>query len=787
MKEFLNSFEKLEFNKVKNYIKRYAISELARERLEKLTPSSDASEIQYRLSLLSEMKKLLEIDDPLPIYGFTDTRNILSKAAIQDSILQSNELLLIFNVLKVVRNISQYFSRRKNTYPFLNQLINQLYVNKILEYNIDKIIDENGLIRDDASSELRKIRREINDKSESLRRKMENILKNVASLGWTQEDIITTRDGRMVIPIKIENKNKIPGFVHSISSSGATVFIEPAETLEMNNEIRSLQFQEVREIERILKEITTQIRENINELRSNIEILGELDYLQAAANYSIEILGNAPEINSENYFNIINGRHPILLMKHRRDEVVPLNITLGKDIKSIVITGPNAGGKSVAIKTFGLLVIMVQSGLHIPVSPDSTMGIYEKLFVDIGDEQSIEADLSTFSSHLENLKTMLQYSDEKSLVIIDEIGAGTDPIEGSAIAQALLLELNRRSTHCLVTTHHGTLKAFAHETAGIENAAMEFDHNTLKPTYRLIIGIPGSSYAIEMAKRIGLSEQFIAIANQYRSTNQQTLENLLANLEQKNQALVKEISEVQNERRKLETLIIDYNQKIKKLEKELKEIKVNALQEAKEIVSKANSLIEKTIKEIRESNANRGVIKQSQQNIKATSEHFTDTLKSLEVPTEDKETDICFNVGDIVRLKSSNEVGEIIEILKENNFNVLFGNYKIKVNKSNLLKAEFNEKKNYQQKIKYEFAADEIKNEIDIRGLMGDEAIPLLDKFIDKAILKGYNRIDIIHGKGTGALQKKVSQYLKSHPLVKNFRLGEWNEGGYGVTVVELK
>ncbi len=788
MINFLNSFEKLEFPKVKNYIKKYAISEIAREKLDKLTPSSNISDIQYKLNLISELKRLLETDDPLPLYGFSDIRNIISKAAIQDSILQSNELLSIYNVLKVIRNIHQYFTRKQNTYPLLNQLISLININKILEYNIGKVIDENGLIRDDASNELKKLRREIIDKSDSLRKKMDTILKNVAAYGWAQEEIITTRDGRMVIPIKIENKNKIPGFVHSISSSGATVFIEPAETLEMNNEIRALQFQELREIERILKEITNQIRQNINELKSNIEVVGEIDYLQAAANYSIEILGNAPEINSENYFNIIDGRHPILLMKHKRNEVIPLNISIGKDIKSIVITGPNAGGKSVAIKTFGLLVVMLQSGLHIPVSPDSTMGIYEKIFVDIGDEQSIEADLSTFSSHLENLKIMLQNCDDKSLVIIDEIGAGTDPIEGSAIAQALLVELTNRSTHCLVTTHHGILKAFAHENVGMENAAMEFDHNTLKPTYRLIIGIPGSSYAIEMAKRIGLPEQFIKHANQFRTTNQQALENLLVNLEQKNQILVREISEIGKERTKLESLIVEYDQKIKKLEKEIKEIKLKALQEAKEIIFNANSLIEKTIQEIKESNASRDSIKKSHQIIKATQEYYLNTIKTIqneELNTNQRNEN--FNIGDIVRLKSSNEVGEIIEILKENYFNVLFGSYKIKVNKNNLIKAESKDKKSYIQNIKYEIFEEEIKNEIDIRGLMGEEAIPMLDKFIDRAILKGYHRIDIIHGKGTGALQKKVSEYLKSHPLVKNYRLGEWNEGGYGVTVVELK
>lgn len=784
---YLNSYDKLEFSKVKNYIKKYTFSEIAKEKLDSLIPTTNIIEIKHKLNILSEMKKLLEVDDPLPLYGFSDIRNILSKAAIQDSMLQSNELAQVWNVIKTIKNIYQYFNRRKEVYPLLNQLVSEIVYNRVLEYNIEKLIDENGNIKDDASSELRKIRREIIDKSENLRKKVEQILKNISTLGWLQEEIITTRDGRMVIPVKIENKNKIPGFIHSISSSGATVFIEPAETLEMNNELRSLQFQEMREIERILKEITSQIRENVKELRKNIEIIGELDFLQAAASYSIEVLGSAPNINDEQYFNIIEARHPILLMKHKRNEVVPLNITLGKNIKSIVITGPNAGGKSVAIKNFGLLVLMVQSGLHIPASPDSTMGIYEKIFVDIGDEQSIESDLSTFSSHLENFNVMLQNSDDKSLVIIDEIGAGTDPIEGAAIAQALLLELTNRGTHCLVTTHHGTLKAFAHEVEGITNAAMEFDHTTLKPTYRLVVGIPGSSYAIEMARRMGLSEKFIELANNFKTHQQQSLEKILIDLEHKNQNLVKEIAEITKERAKLANLVEDYNQKLKKLNKELKEIRLKALQEAKEIISKANSLIEKTVQEIRESNARSEVIKTSHNNIKNTIKLFNESIEKIEFDEKEEVSLEKFNVGDIVKLKFSNDIGEIIEVLRDDYFNVLFGLYKMKVHKSNLLKAKSDEKKNYQRMLSYEINNEDLKNEIDIRGLMGEEAIPILDKYIDRAVLKGYNRIDIIHGKGTGALQKKVSEYLKSHPMVKSFRLGEWNEGGHGVTVVELK
>lgn len=787
MIEYLNSFSKLEFDKVKNHIKRYTVSEIAREKLDHLIPTNQIEQIKERLNLISEMKRLIESDDPLPLVSFKDIRTLLSRAAIQDNILSSNEILFICNVLRISRLIVSYFNKRKSIYPHLNQLIKDIHVNKILEFNIEQTIDENGQIKDNASVELYKIRREINEKSEYLRKKVNQILKNLSDLGWTQEDLVTTRDGRMVIPVKIENKNKIPGFIHSISASGATAFIEPAETLEMNNEIRSLHFQEIREIEKILKELTIQIGNTKDAIKKNVDILGDLDFLQAAANYSIEIIGSAPQITDDQNFMILNARHPILLMKHRYNDVVPISIELGKNYTTLIITGPNAGGKSVAIKTYGLLIIMAQSGLHIPASPDTTLSIYDKIFVDIGDEQSIEADLSTFTSHIKNIKIILENSDNKSLVLIDEIGSGTDPIEGSAIAQSLLKELTERKTHCLVTTHHGTLKAFAHEIKGIENAAMEFNHETLKPTYKFIAGIPGSSYAIEIAKRAGLPEKFITLSTEYRSSQGQSLEKLLVDLESKNQELEVELNLVKSEREKLENLISEYTSRLKKLEKDVKEIRFNALNEAKSILLNANSLIERTIQELRETQAKREVIKKSREELAKKTQEITEEMKNIDSSVLEEKQIVQFKVGDIVRLISSNEIGEIIEIINENYFNVIFGQLKIKVNKNNLIKANYEEQRKFEKKIKIEVSSIEIKNEIDLRGLYGDEAIMMLDKYIDSAILKGYHRIDIIHGKGTGALQRKVAEFLKSHSMVKSFRLGEWNEGGYGVTVVELK
>lgn len=785
MIDYLNSITKLEFPKVKNHIKRYAVSEAAIEKISNLVPVCSINEIRNRLDGITETKTLLESDDPLPLNNLPEIREALNRAGIIDFAIPASEIYSIGVFLKTSRTIASYFGKRKSKYLLLNQLTESLHIDKILEYNIDRAIDESGQVKDSASGELRKIRKELNDKSENLRKKLDAILKNASSLGWTQDELITARDGRMVIPVKVENKNRVPGFVHSMSASGATVFIEPAETLDMNNDIRSLQFQELREIEKILKELTSQIRNVKDNLKQNVEILSELDFLQATAKYSIEIIGCAPLLNEKKYFNLIDGRHPVLLLKQPREKVIPLTLEIGKNFSTLIITGPNAGGKSVAIKAFGLLAIMVQSGLHIPASPDSEFGVYDKIFVDIGDEQSIENDLSTFSSHLVNINTIMKEAEKTSLVLIDEIGAGTDPTEGSALAEAILEDLTNRKTHTLVTTHHGTLKAFAHETQGIENGAMEFDHHTLKPTYRFISGIPGSSYALEMAKRIGLPDALINRSIYFRGEATHSLENLLAEIETKQQILKDEIQLIQEERISLENLISEYSTKNKSLQKEIKQIKSKAVDEAKAIIASANKQIEQAIQQIREEGASKKVIKQTQSVIEQIKNTHISLAKEFEIEAN-QTPDESFSIGDKVMLKESKEVGEIIEAVGEKHFNVLFGQFKIKVVRTNLIKVKTKPSIN-ERSTNIDLHTEKAVSEIDLRGTTGEEAVVLLDKFIDTAILYGLHRLDIIHGKGTGLLQKKVSEYLKKNVAVKSFRLGEWNEGGYGVTVVELK
>ncbi len=787
MREHLNSFTKLELDKVKAHLLRYATSDLGKEQLQKLSPSSSIDEIRTNLALVSEMKRLLESIGYPPLDSIPDIRMFLHRASIENFVLPSEELRKVFLLLDTSKKIYIFFGKVKQSYPLLYERVQSMYLNKILEYNINLAIDESGAVKDTATKELQTIRRQIADKESVLRSRLESLVKIVSEKEWLQEEIITSRDSRMVIPVKVEHKNKIPGFIHSSSASGATVFIEPTETLELNNEIRTLQFQEKREIERILRELTEQVQECRVPLLLNLEILGALDFIQAKTKYSIEVLGNEPIVKPAGNLKMINGRHPLLFQRHKYNDIVPLTVEIGDDIRTIIITGPNAGGKSVALKSIGLLVLLTQAGCHIPASGETEIPIFTDFFVDIGDEQSIENDLSSFSSHLKNLSQIIEKANDRSLILIDEIGSGTDPIEGSAISAAILERLTQIGCTTIATTHHGSLKVYAFETPNTENAAMEFNQDTLTPTYRFRYGVPGSSYAIEMAQRMALPETLIKRAKEYLGDKSLNLEQLISDLERHSQQLTKELQEVNQEKDRLEVLRVSYQVKIDALQKEIKQIKSQAVTEAQEIVNKAHSTVERVVKEIREQEAEKSSVRTAKQEIQIFSKEIEVLSEELEEPVLEEHSD--FEVGDTVRLKRTNTNGEVIEMIDKDTFLLLLGDLKVKVKKKEIQPAK-KAKKATASRSAYDFDEKdrrEVKTEIDLRGLFGDEAVDAIDKFIDEAIMSGLHRVDLVHGKGTGALRKRVTEYLKSDSRVKSSRLGEWNEGGAGVTVVELR
>jgi DNA mismatch repair protein MutS2 len=783
--QFEDALVKLEFDRVRQRVIRYAASELGIELLRSLQIMTSVAGIRGELAAVSEMKRLLEEDEDLPLAGIHPVAVPIQKAAVEGTVLLSKELVQISSTLRAARIVRGFAAKRREAFPILWQTAEPLHTDKVLEYNIDQAIDESGAVKENASRELQSVRRSISEKYEQLRKKLESILRNVSDMGFSQDEIITTREGRMVIPVKSEHKNRVHGFIHSASASGATVFIEPSETLELNNEIRSLQFQEQREIERILRALTEQVGSAKNALVANLRILAAVDGLHAKAKYSMEILGIEPDVSEQGPIVLLQARHPVLLMNHGFKATVPLDLELGKEFNTLVISGPNAGGKSVAMKCVGLLALMVQAGMHIPASDQSTMRVFRKCFVDIGDEQSIENDLSTFSSHLRHLKDYAGQADADSLVLIDEIGSGTDPGEGGAIAASILEWLTERGAYTIATTHHGFLKVFAYETEGVENGAMEFDQATLTPTYRFHSGVPGSSYALEMAQRLGFHDRLMRRSRELLGHQQAKLDTLISELEASTQQYRKEMEAMAAEKATLDAMVGKYEEKISSLSKEIKEQKRRAVEEAENIVQRANATIERSVREIRESKAAPEAVRNVRQEVSRLREELSLQRTEVAEPSE-PEAQTTFVVGSHVRLQEGSDTGEIVAIAPDRKTAVVvFGNVKMRIPVADLrgararsatrpVRTENSEKPSVPQ------------TELDIRGLTGDEALPMVDKFIDDAVLAGLHRIDIIHGKGTGALRKKVTEFLAQHPRVQTQRLGEWNEGGTGATVVEL-
>ena len=780
MADFSTAIRKLEFDKVLDRLQQLVSSEPARSLASHLTPFTEAAQITAELERVSEAKALLIVEGVAPLDGIKEILPALKRSTIENHILTSRELLDIASTLRASRILALFISKRRKEYPQLGELASGLFSDKIVEYNIVECIDEDGRIRDSASKDLKRIRQEMISTADTLRKRLSSILKRVSEKDFLQEEIITTREGRMVVPVKIEHKNHVPGFIHTSSASGATVFIEPAETLDLNNALTELQLSEQREIARILGELTTQVSAIRAEFEPSLALLAILDLTFAKAKYSIEVLGNPPAIETGQRIELLQARHPVLLQRHRREDVIPFDLELGGDVRTLVITGPNAGGKSVAMKSIGLLALCAQSGLHIPAAPESVLCVFESVFVDIGDEQSIENDLSTYSSHLLRMRDILLGATDRSLVLIDEIGAGTDPAEGGALAASILTDLTKRGSMTIATTHHGMLKAYAHEQKGVSNASMEFDQETLKPTYRFRYGVPGSSYALELAKRLELPLAVVEQARELVGDEKIKLESLLNELERQSQEYRAQIQQVSSERDRLNSLVQAYEQKTKDLKHELQTIRKQAVEEAKEILRGAQSQVEQAVREIRESSAEKTVVQSARESLRQTMQKIDELTvpEPASVPPED------LRIGDLVRPKDASQEGEIVEI-KPPFAVVLMGNAKLKVKLETLQKVKSRENSSTHSSSSALYTP-EGKTEIDLRGLLGDEAITQTERFLDDAIVAGLRRVDIIHGKGTGALRKRITEFLKTYPHIKAYRLGEWNEGGSGVTVVEL-
>ncbi|MDW8465352.1 MAG: endonuclease MutS2 [Chloroherpetonaceae bacterium] len=785
--------EKLDFDKILRYAERLCLSDMGRARLSEAMPILSLAALELELRKALELKRLLESGEELPIPSLPDTRELYRKLAIEENFLQPKELLQVAISLRIASQLKKFIFARRETYPNLNLLTENLWMEKSLQYEISRVVDEFGEVRTSASDALTFIRHSLEQKRSALRRKMESLLRRYAEAGMLMEETITIRNGRMVLGFRVEHKYQVPGFIHDFSQSGQTVFIEPAETLMLSNEIRDLEIQEQREIERILRETARLLRHELEHLLSNQEILSEFDALYAKARFAIEIGGVMPELSEEKSLRLIEAYNPWLLLTHRKlgKPVVPLSLTLDANTRTLVITGPNAGGKSVAMKTVGLLAYMLQFGFLLPCKEGSRLTLFNRIFVEIGDEQSIENDLSTFSSHLKNLKEILENATSDSLVLIDEICSGTDPEEGAAIATAVLESLITRKALTIVTTHQGMLKAYAHRREGAVNGSMQFDAAELRPTYQFQMGVPGSSFALEMARRMGFAPHILDNAERFMGENKHALEDLIAKLSFELQAVQAERTALLREQTELKRLTESYQQKLRALEQERKELRRQSLQEAKRLLAQANSIIEKAVKDIRQTQADSDTVKQARKEL----EKFRKELAAEEAVTLPNQPssdtpDATLRVGDKVKLLDTNAVGEVLELDGEDAV-VGFGNFQMKTQVRNLQKLsnkEAREAERKEQKVNSAPHLDikEVPTRLDLRGLMGDEAILRVEKFLDESISHGLHKVDLIHGKGTGALRKRIMEYLKNDKRVKSFRLGNWDEGGAGVTIVEM-
>jgi DNA mismatch repair protein MutS2 len=775
--------DKLEFHKVLSTLANYSSTETGRKQILGLIPTFNLNKILKEGQTVSEAKEILIRNIPPQIDFIPDIFDSISQSKIEGVVLSAKKILEILKLLKNSRSLYQFLKNNSSIAPLLSEQLSSLFNDKLLENHIEKVIDENGDIKEKASQKLSEIRKQIREKQNSLVKSISSIMKSLETDGIVREDYLTLRDGRMVIPVKAEHKRQIRGFIHSESATGQTVYIEPEQTLELNNEIITLGFAEKREIERLLKDVTALIGRNSDKIKDSLLTISYVDTVFARAKYSIEIIGSFPTIKNDLDFHINDARHPVLLKKLGRDKTIPLNFKLDEQ-SVIVITGPNAGGKTVVLKTIGLLSLLLQSGIHIPVDPDSNFHLFNNVLVDIGDEQSLEDDLSTFSSHLTNLKNILSVSDENTLVLLDEVGTGTDPTEGSALASAVLLKLRDKGALVFASTHHGSLKLIANSESGFINAAMEFDHDQLKPTYKFKLGIPGSSYAFEIARRIGVDEKLIDTAAGMMDSDKLKLEVFLSEIEAKSNRLEEKLKHIEIENTRLTGLSDLYKTNIGRLEKEKREILKKAKSDAEDFLKTVNKKVETAIKEIRESGAQKNVIKETKKiidELKAEAQN----LYSPEVVTEINISD--FRVGNFVMIRETSTQGRILQIDSARNKALIeSGSIKMQVNLSELVIA------NASKETKAENHHHNLQNlipqhRLDIRGRKPEEVDFEIIKFLDDSYMNGQDRIEILHGKGTGVLKKTVKDILDKHEKVKNYYFAPIEFGGEGITIVELK
>ncbi len=780
----------LEFDKVLVELKKLASASITSEYIDQVEISTQYEVVKNRLNETNEALKLIIAKGEPQLFGIVDIRSIIKRTEIGGA-LTAGGLLQVSDFLRVSRGLKTYL--KKDSYnsdeevklEYIDKLIEDLYTDKRLEAEINSKIISEEEIADDASRELLRIRRGIVAKKDSIKNKLNGILSSHAD--FLQDAIVTLRDGRYVVPVKIENKSRVKGLVHDISGSGQTAYIEPMAVVEANNDLKELYIKENLEIEKILKELSELVGETSEEIKSNQEKLIELDFIFAKARLGLNYRANMPKLNREGRINLIKAYHPFL----DRKIAVPIDINLGIDFTSLIVTGPNTGGKTVSIKTVGLLTLMTQFGLLIPADEASEIAVFEKVFADIGDEQSIEQSLSTFSSHMVNIVYILKNVTPNSLVLFDELGAGTDPTEGAALARSIMDFMLERKIRCISTSHYNQLKIYALTTDGVANASMEFDVDSLSPTYRLLIGVPGKSNAFEISRRLGLPDEIIGEAKKLLSSENIEFEDVLQSIDEDRTKIREYREELEREKADLEKENKRLQSKIKKLEDQKEKILEKSREEAKRLLLNTKENVDIILSEINE--ARDKISSENSKKIQEAQDLLRESIKNARDKSELEITKAAnpireIKVGDKVRTSLGN-LATVLELPdKKGNVLVQSGIMKMNMPKDSLTRIDVQEdttKNNTRRILKNK--ATNVKSEIDIRGKNFEDAKDIVDKYLDDAYLSGLKSVRIIHGKGTGVLRQKLREHFRNVKLIKSYKDAEYNEGGDGVTVVTLK
>lgn len=769
----------LEYHKILGLLEEETSTIVGRERIGQIVPETDYAAVLQLQEETDEAVRILRLNQAIPLAHVQNIEPHIKRSKL-GSVLDPEAILEVAQLIYVGRHVKSFIEQLHETEPLahLNRYAEKIVSLRHLEKGIKQKIDEHGDLYDDASPELKAIRRSIRTYETRIKEKLQQLTRTKSNM--LSDTIITIRNDRYVLPVKHEYQNAFGGIVHDQSASGQTLFMEPKEVIPLNNALQHELVKEKKEIEKILRKLTEEIASFSEELLLNMKMIAAIDLIYARGKLAQKMQAVKPLLNDEGIIDLKQARHPLI----PPDQVVANDIKLGEDYTAIVITGPNTGGKTVTLKTIGLLTLMAQTGLHIPALEGSRLGVFQKVFADIGDEQSIEQNLSTFSSHMTNIVDMMDKIDDKTLVLFDEIGAGTDPQEGAALAMALLDEVIEKQARVVATTHYPELKAYGFNRPSVMNASVEFDVETLRPTYRLLMGVPGRSNAFEISLRLGLEKSIIERAKSYLGVDSKNVENMILALEKSRKQAERELEEAHRILEESERLHRQLKQKWEAFEQQREELYKRAEEKAKEAIDKARKEAEQIVSELRKKQTAQFKEHEWIEAKKLLDEAQPELVKPKEDENERPRRE--FEVGDQIRHKTLNQTGEIIEKKNEDEYVIQLGMLRVTAKKKDLQyigKVERKEEKPITQVVT---TTAPVKTEIDLRGKRYEEAMQELEAYIDRAILEGYPRVTIIHGKGTGALRKGVEQFIKRSPYIKSSRYGREGEGGTGVTIVEL-